>query len=47
MPVYDSVILEEAMNAIKEEMFDDLSESLLRDQQISDYPIESVKKIYV
>ena len=41
MPLYEIADLDDAMNALKEEMFQDLSESLLQEKHIPDHSVES------
>jgi len=43
MPIYDLTDLEEAMNALKEEMMNDLSESLIRDKPTKDTLIDALE----
>ena len=43
MSIYDNALLEEAMDAIKEEMFNDVSESLTREMNNSDVSLDSVE----
>ena len=42
MPLYDVADLEEAMNAIKEEIIKDLSESVLNENRRSDITLDSL-----
>ena len=42
MPLYDTADLEEAMNAIKEEIIKDLSESVLNENSRSDISLDSL-----
>ena len=43
MPLYDLTDLDEAMNAIKEEMMQERSESLLQEKTKNEYKLDVIK----
>ena len=44
MPLYEVAELDEAMNAIKEEMMKDCTDALIQEKFGSDYSIETIER---